>query len=104
LDKLIDEEKINEKENASKSHVLLIDQVAGDASVKGAGANKRQFKKMLKSACRNHPNAYIWIKAHPASKSGYLSNLKLPKNVRLLTQSLNPIELLKQVDDVYTVS
>ena len=104
LDKLINEENINEKENASQSHVLLIDQVAGDASVKGAGANKRQFKKMLKSACRNHPNAHIWIKAHPASKSGYLSNLKLPKNVRLLTESLNPIELLKQVSDVYTVS
>ncbi|MGP9557609.1 capsular polysaccharide biosynthesis protein [Psychrobacter sp. AOP7-A1-24] len=104
LDKLIAEENINGKKNASKSHVLLIDQVAGDASVKGAGANKRQFKKMLKSACRNHPNAYIWIKAHPASKSGYLSNLKLPKNVRLLTQSLNPVELLKQVSDVYTVS
>lgn len=104
LDKLINEENINEKENASQSHILLIDQVAGDASVKGAGANKRQFKKMLKSACHNHPNAHIWIKAHPASKSGYLSSLKLPKNVRLLTESLNPIELLKQVSDVYTVS
>ncbi|GAF52041.1 capsular polysaccharide biosynthesis protein [Psychrobacter sp. JCM 18900] len=104
LDKLINEENINEKENASQSHILLIDQVAGDASVKGAGANKRQFKKMLKSACRNHPNAHIWIKAHPASKSGYLSNLKLPKNVRLLTEFLNPIELLKQVSEVYTVS
>jgi len=104
LDKLINEENINETENTSQSHILLIDQVAGDASVKGAGANKRQFKKMLKSACRNHPNAHIWIKAHPASKSGYLSNLKLPKNVRLLTESLNPIELLKQVSEVYTVS
>ena len=104
LDKLINEENINKTESASQSHILLIDQVAGDASVKGAGANKRQFKKMLKSACRNHPNAHIWIKAHPASKSGYLSNLKLPKNVRLLTEFLNPIELLKQVSDVYTVS
>ena len=104
LDKLINEENINEKESVSPLHILLIDQVAGDASVKGAGANKRQFKKMLKSACHNHPNAHIWIKAHPASKSGYLSNLKLPKNVRLLTESLNPIELLKQVSDVYTVS
>jgi len=104
LDKLINEENINEKESASQFHVLLIDQVAGDASVKGAGANKRQFKKMLKFACHNHPNAHIWIKAHPASKSGYLSNLKLPKNVRLLTEFLNPIELLKQVSEVYTVS
>ena len=87
-----------------KQHVLLIDQVAGDASIAGAGANKRQFKKMLKMACRHHPDACIWIKAHPAATTGYLTGLKLPKNVRLLTQSLNPIKLLAQVSDVYTVS
>lgn len=104
LDKLIAEENANLKEDSLTSHVLLIDQVAGDASIKGAGADKHQFKQMLKAACRNHPNAHIWIKAHPAAKSGYLTSLKLPKNVRLLTQALNPIELLAQVSDVYTVS
>ena len=104
LDELIAKENINLKKDSVKSHVLLIDQVAGDASIKGAGASKSQFKRMLKAACRNHPNAYIWIKAHPADKSGYLTSLKLPKNVRLLTQALNPIALLAQVDHVYTVS
>lgn len=104
LDKWVDEEKAGTIKNPLKSHVLLIDQVAGDASIKGAGADKRQFKRMLKAACRNHPNAHIWVKAHPAAKSGYLTNLKLPKNVRLLNQALNPIELLAQVDHVYTVS
>ena len=104
LDKLIAEENGHVKQDSLTSHVLLIDQVAGDASIKGAGANKNQFKRMLKAACRNHPNAHIWIKAHPAAKSGYLTSLKLPKNVRLLTQALNPIELLAQVSDVYTVS
>lgn len=107
LDKLISEDGVdgvNTTTDSLKSHVLLIDQVVGDASIKGAGANKRQFKKMLKSACRNHPHAHIWIKAHPASKSGYLTRLKLPKHVRLFTQALNPIQLLEQVDHVYTVS
>ncbi|OLF37073.1 MULTISPECIES: capsular polysaccharide biosynthesis protein [unclassified Psychrobacter] len=104
LDKLVTEENTNLKEDSVKSHVLLIDQVAGDASIKGAGASKGQFKRMLRTACRNHPDAYIWIKAHPAAKSGYLTRLKLPKNVRLLTQALNPIALLVQVDHVYTVS
>lgn len=105
LDKLVAEASVNHlKEDLSKSHVLLIDQVAGDASIKGAGADKRQFKQMLKTACRNHPDAHIWIKAHPAAKSGYLTDLKLPKNVRLLTQALNPIALLAQVSHVYTVS
>lgn len=104
LDKLVNHGNANTAIKPLKSHVLLIDQVAGDASIIGAGADKRQFKRMLKAACRNHPNAHIWIKVHPASKSGYLTSLKLPKNVRLLTQALNPIALLAQVSDVYTIS
>ena len=104
LNELMSEDGVNTTADPLKSHVLLIDQVVGDASITGAGADKRQFKKMLKSACRNHPHAHIWIKAHPASKSGYLTRLKLPKQVRLLTQALNPIQLLEQVDHVYTVS
>ena len=104
LEDWVRQEDSHTVKNAPQSHVLLIDQVVGDASIKGAGATKRQFKQMLKAACRNHPNAHIWIKAHPASKSGYLTSLKLPENVRLLTQSLNPIALLEQVEHVYTVS
>lgn len=104
LDELVNKDSSDTKTALPKSHVLLIDQVTGDASIKGAGANKRHFKQMLKMACRQHPHANIWIKAHPASKSGYLTNLKLPKNVKLLTQMLNPITLLSQVDHVYTVS
>ncbi|WP_350561443.1 capsular polysaccharide biosynthesis protein [Psychrobacter sp. CAL346-MNA-CIBAN-0220] len=102
LDKLVaDANAIN---STLKPHILLIDQVAGDASITGAGADKRQFKRMLKAACRAHPDAHIWIKAHPAAKAGYLTDLKLPKNVRVLSQALNPIKLLTQVNEVYTVS
>ena len=104
LNDLVGQENPHTLKTPLESHVLLIDQVSGDASIKGAGANKRQFKRMLKAACRNHPDAYIWVKAHPASKSGYLTSLKLPKNVRLLTQALNPIALITQVEHVYTVS
>lgn len=104
LNYLVSQENTRTLKILLKSHVLLIDQVADDASVRGAGANKRQFKRMLKVACRNHPDSHIWIKAHPASKSGYLTSLGLPKNVRLLTQALNPIALLSQVEHVYTVS
>ncbi len=104
LDKLVDEQNPTTVNNTFKSHVLLIDQVSGDASVQGAGANKGQFRRMLKAASRNHPNAHIWIKAHPAAKTGYLTNLNLPKNVRILSQALNPMALLAQVDHVYTVS
>lgn len=90
------------------SHVLLIDQVAGDASIAGAGADKSQFKKMLTDACNNHPTAQIWIKAHPAGKKGYLTELSIPRKdkhrVRIIADKSNPIALLEQVTDVYTVS
>lgn len=104
LDSLVDGNNSDAAKSTQQTHVLLIDQVAGDASIQGAGANKAQFRRMLKAACRNHPNAHIWIKAHPAAKTGYLTSLNLPKNVRLLNQALNPIALLMQTDHVYTVS
>lgn len=90
--------------NKTKKNILLIDQVAGDQSIIGASANANTFKKMLQTACANHVDATIWIKAHPASDKGYLTALKLPKNCQIIRTTVNPIELLKQVDDVYTVS
>jgi len=103
LDEIITKDNNNDS-RALTSHVLLIDQVKGDASIKGAGADKQQFKRMLKIARRTHPNAHIWIKAHPASSDGYLTSFNLPKNVRILKQALNPIALLAQADHVYTIS
>lgn len=85
-------------------HVLLIDQVAGDASIAGAGANKRSFAQMLKMARRQYPQAQIWVKTHPAGNSGYLINLSLPKDVQVIDTKVNSIALLQQVDAVYTVS
>lgn len=88
----------------TQKNILLIDQVAGDQSIMGAVASEDTFKNMLQIACQNHPDATIWIKAHPASDKGYLTALPLPKNCQIIRQKVNPIELLKQVDEVYTVS
>lgn len=94
--------------NVDTPHILLIDQVLDDASIKGAGADNQQFKNMLKDACNTHPHAHIWIKAHPAGKKGYLTQLSLPKKhikrIHILTEKMNPIALLQQVAAVYTVS
>lgn len=98
----------------SPKHVLIIDQVAGDNSIIGAGLSaetaKKQFIKMLRDTCKNHPKANIWIKSHPAGK-GYLAELNLTKtintsanNIYILDYPVNPILLLKQVQHVYTVS
>lgn len=88
-------------------NILLIDQVAGDQSINGAGADKDSFVKMLKVAQKNYPiseNCQLWIKAHPAGKIGYLTELELPKTVKIIRDNVNPIELLEQMDEVYTVS
>lgn len=90
--------------NKTQKNILLIDQVAGDQSIIGANADEATFKKMLQIACRHHSDATIWIKAHPASDLGYLTALPLPKNCQIIKKNVNAIELLKQVDEVYTVS
>lgn len=93
--------------NNNKSHVLIIDQVANDASIEGAGADKDSFLLMLEQAKKLYPNANIWIKAHPTGK-GYFDKETLARyNIDeqfCLVQSCNPIKLLWQVDAVFTVS
>lgn len=88
----------------SVKNILLIDQVAGDQSIIGAGASKKSFAKMFKAAEQTHPNATLWVKAHPAGKLGYLTELELPKTINIIHDKVNPIELLEQMDEVYTVS
>lgn len=85
-------------------NVLLIDQVAGDQSVAGAGANAQTFADMLCAARKLYPNAKLWVKAHPAGKAGYLTALSLPPDVGVIQQAVNPLELLVNMDAVCTVS
>lgn len=92
------------------NNVLLVDQVAGDQSIVGAGATAKTFKTMLNVALKQYPRATIWIKTHPASNKGYLRRYvgrvakKHRKRIQLLTDIMNPIALLEQMNVVYTVS
>lgn len=88
--------------------ILVVDQVAKDLSIAGAGADQSDFYRMLSTACQNHPQAQIWLKTHPAGK-GYLAEIVKadPRRfgrVRILSESVNVIALLQQVSQVYTVS
>lgn len=88
----------------TKPHVLLIDQVANDASIMGAGAGANSFELMLNKAFECYPHANIWLKTHPAG-TGYLTKLasQYPK-ASLITEPCNAIALLEQVTAVFTVS
>ena len=100
---------------------LVIDQVAGDASIQGAGADSTAFYRMLLLALQAHQQ--IHIKAHPAAKVGFLvdeygqlnqdavnyllsqgiSQQKLV-DIHIIKHAINPIALLHQAKSVYTVS
>lgn len=90
-------------------NVLLIDQTFGDQSIKCAGADSETFIKMLNQAHRNHPHAQIWIKTHPdvlAGKAqGHFSSEHFQRPfVNVITNHVNPIDLLSHFDDIYVVS
>ena len=90
-----------------RPRVLVVDQTAGDASIEYGLASAGSFRAMLDAASAENPGAQIVVKRHPATASGYRRNLidladhpeALP-----LEADCNPIELLRTVDKVYTVT
>ena len=85
----------------NKPHVIIVDQVVGDASVTGAGADAQSFFAMYDAARRIYPEANIWIKAHPAGQ-GYFGTQH--RDALVIGESCNPIALLEQAEAVFTVS
>ena len=92
---------------AGRARVLVIDQTAGDASIEFGMADAGSFQAMLDAAIAENPKAQIIVKRHPAVAAGYRQGLVDPaRHPGIVTMDMpcNPVELLKQVDKVYTVS
>lgn len=91
-----------------RQRVLVVDQTLGDHSVTYGGASDTTFTDMLNRSVVDNPDATIYVKTHPevasGVKSGYLSQTKPTDQIVLLTEPVNPIDLLKNVDRVYTVT
>ena len=89
-------------------NILVVDQTYGDQSIKYAGASELDFKRMLAQACKDHPDATIWVKTHPdvmAGKAkGHFVKDDFKSNIKALTHSYNPYDLLQYIDEVYVVS
>ncbi|MFU0921703.1 capsular polysaccharide biosynthesis protein [Kluyvera sichuanensis] len=96
------------KHSSGKEIVLVIDQTFGDISVTLDGANEELFSAMLSSACREHPQAEIWVKTHPdvlsGKKRGYFNTLPTNPHVRLFVEDVSPQSLLRHVSTVYTAT
>ena len=91
-----------------QQNILLVDQTVGDQSVVLGGATAESFEKMFNVARQHYPDAIIWVKTHPEvsakQKQGYLSHLSPSTHLRLLTDTVNPIDLIKKMDAVYVVT
>ncbi len=90
-----------------RRRVLVVDQTAGDLSVRCGLANADSFQRMLAAALRENPDAEIIVKTHPdvlaGKKSGYLE-AATGDRIRLFAQDVPPFSLLNQVDHVYVVT
>ncbi|MFK7943802.1 MAG: capsular polysaccharide biosynthesis protein [Paracoccaceae bacterium] len=87
--------------------VLIVDQTAGDASIEGAGATPETFHRMLEAARTENPGARLVIKTHPVvaagRKRGHFTRQMLREGEELLTDPVNPWDLLASAEAVYTV-
>ena len=89
-----------------RPRVLVVDQTAGDLSIRLGACVEGGFEAMLRAARAENPDAEIVIKTHPdvalSKKVGHLDGSGGP--ARLLSEPCNPIALLEEVDRVYVMT
>nr|WP_314085926.1 capsular polysaccharide biosynthesis protein [uncultured Shinella sp.] len=86
--------------------VLLVDQVAGDASIAGAGADAARFQLMLEHAAASNPGKTLVVRTHPAAgEKSLLRQAAVALGLAIVVPGrMNPWPLLEEADSVYTVS
>ncbi|EAL4710936.1 capsular polysaccharide biosynthesis protein [Campylobacter lari] len=91
---------------ANEERVLIITQVANDASLKFGLAGSFSTQDMINEAIKENPNAKVYIKIHPDVLSGKKQSdfnaQDLPSNCVVIKENYNPIELLSYFKKVYT--
>ena len=87
--------------------ILLVDQVVGDRSVEGAGANAGTFERMWNTALAEQ-NADIIVKSHPDVVAGRARGFLAPhtrgSRAQLIDSAVSAHSVLDAVDEVWTVS
>ncbi|WP_139452699.1 capsular polysaccharide biosynthesis protein [Campylobacter armoricus] len=91
---------------ANEERVLIITQVANDASLKFGLADSFSTQDIINDAIEENPNAKVYIKIHPdvlsGKKQGDFNVQDLPSRYVILKENYNPIELLSYFKKVYT--
>ncbi|MGO4851434.1 capsular polysaccharide biosynthesis protein [Phaeovulum sp. W22_SRMD_FR3] len=89
-------------------YVLVVDQTAGDASIRYGAATAQSFREMLAVAQIENPGARIVIKTHPETRAGlragHYTAAHASERITLLDTPVSPWRLLDGAIAVYTVS
>lgn len=88
--------------------VLIIDQIAGDMSLKYGYVNTSTFDDMMQAALKENPYAQIVVKTHPdvitGRKKGCINLQEKHHRVTVISENINPLVLLRKVDAVYVAT
>jgi len=93
-----------------KKYVLVVDQVAGDLSIRGGLADRGSFQTMLRAALAENPDTQIIIKTHPdvmtRNGAGHFgpTDIAGQPRIRLLAENCHPARLLAGAQKVYCVT
>ncbi len=88
-----------------RPRVLVVDQTAGDLSLRLGCSLPGGFEAMLAAAMDENPDAEILIKTHPDVLAGVKTgHLQDTERVRWLSRGAHPPTLLRQVDRVYVMT
>ncbi|HEC1751621.1 TPA: capsular polysaccharide biosynthesis protein [Campylobacter lari] len=91
---------------SNEERVLIITQVANDASLKFGLADNFSTQDIINDAIKENPNAKVYIKIHPDVLSGKKQSdfnvQDLPSKCVVIKENYNPIELLSYFKKVYT--
>ena len=93
----------------SEPFVLVVDQTAGDLSIRGGLADAASFRQMLAAARERHPGHRIVVKVHPDVAAGrkrghFPAGLQGDPAVQLCADGGHPTALLERAVAVYVVS